>query len=1794
MIQTSVVTNVKNQNIDGLEDEELDGHIEGSDRMDDTVAIEMERIDETYEIKNSYARDRKKPAHLLDGHMFVKRGEVNAILGPSGSGKTTMMTMAGCMCDYSISTYGEVRFNGKKKHKLDHALDIAYMPQHDDLELLSELTGREFIQFTVAKSMTDEKRNGMTDEEIVEDIINTFNMREFTNRPLRKLSGGQRQRIRIAEVLVRRAAYTFFDEPTTGLDANTAPNIIKAIKNYAEKHNIGVVISIHQPSDSMCKEFHNIFIMAEGVTVYGGLYGNSLFECLDKEAMELQEQEAIERGERNDNPVRIAYTDEICKSGISMPDFIASITSKEVSHYKNEDLQRQKEVIGRLIKAKRKRAIERAEEYNTVIGVKDYDCDMKPSISQVWNNIVTGIKVYLSKAGVIQRMFLTSLFVLGTIIITYAMFKQKVKYVNGIEMIMTKTTPEQKFTDTFMGIHTVSTEGIIMGIEPKGLRMLIGFTKATNMMVLFALMSIGVYLYIKQMLRYISRDGKIRRSSPVNTYLSMLLFHACTMGLFITIVIFSMVVICTKKTSIEFSVLEYLKFFGWIYGWVMLTFHQLLFLCTTLNLEGGSPGAMATIGKIVFFCIAFIAFFEGIVGPILSGLLKKFMDIAQIFPEETAGNILKLTFKSWLGRIATGDDNIVDVSGETMSIPNLIPPLRCTFFTGFGFLPSWLLQILRWVWMFLTPINTFLNYAKYSLLPAEIQDVVVKNSGTIYGTIHPNIRSLGYAFFSAFGFAVFMIGFLCVSTCFIIRNLLNDCTHNQRIEIAGNDGKKQVIEEKRKGGEEQQNQGEKDDENENEIDENQEEQENEIKESTKSWFSRSGPLFASVSFILVLFVVVSMVIILCMNKISNGNDSNVKKYIHDETKKIIINNLKDIAVITSKVNPDLITKIINNHISENKEATEEQNAAITNINSTNQEQIKEVKNFEKSILQIMNAKIDSREQNENLKDTNDYRWKSIEARDYFKANIKVLKENNGMQWQKTESNNGIDDPTFETFLYNADLQIEPFIDEYKHKLGKKLNHNLLNELKERKKEYKVVDEIISEIRQDCSLMKGMDELTFKAIEKNMSRCKDEMKENRIMKIDLEKEIKRILSIDDLYLHHKDKIFICLMMFKGTRDMEEIFDIIRSQDGYTEDMINHAKKMFKKQRMIDIAVEKIGCQLKVHNNSCEGIAKEISNEIIEREVEEQIKEERRKAGEITLNKIKLDIIKHTIINRIKKQSKSNNNSINEKIFNDIHNNDIINFKSNEEIELNQDKYNSLNGFNNEKEKNLLLGIIQTEINMHNNVNSVKSKKAEQEKNIKSVLEEIKENVKNIEAGLSRFIRGGLLTTSIINQFNKRCNLIKNPPIEAILMILDEEIRKEKNENLKNEFNNNGINFKNVEEYIKEEEMIGNEKIFEIIREKINEEKPYDKKIQSAVKQILENNDGDEYDKITEVIKSNLQEGRVFYKNIIDGDSLVAINQDVYSNIFLNALINAENELFEQIPYFVVQSMILSKTGKKEASTSQINDYIDENSSNYNEYYADAFEQIGGTFGLKGVFKAGGYDFSHSKYFANRNNFGESYTKLVDELYKFISNEHLSNEHIRSSGIDKCLRSIVKFSQIINPQKQREMQQKTGGTRKLYEAMDPRHKELFDLMLSKNFFDKNVINIIDYINKYESGGKLAKASSFMKSMSNAYQTLDTLLKAAGKNQNIDKLFNSKELNDVIGMCVEYISNKQNERVNTWYLRVYYEFMVKGFKTELDKMTEKINEEINEKKMPMSVIANKTPGSKSGQKNILNYLA
>ncbi|KAI2466210.1 P-loop containing nucleoside triphosphate hydrolase protein [Annulohypoxylon bovei var. microspora] len=205
----------------------------------------------------------------------LKPGTLTAILGGSGSGKTTLLnTVAERMFSSRLSRTGTATFNGQEGV---HSVRHAYVMQQDIL--LPTLTVRETLRYSANLRLppptTEEERMRIVEEVILElglkDCANT----RIGNSQHRGCSGGEKRRTSIGVQLLANPSILFLDEPTTGLDATSAYQLVRTLKALASKGRT-VITTIHQPRSEIWDLFDNLIILSKGSPVYSG----SMKECI--------------------------------------------------------------------------------------------------------------------------------------------------------------------------------------------------------------------------------------------------------------------------------------------------------------------------------------------------------------------------------------------------------------------------------------------------------------------------------------------------------------------------------------------------------------------------------------------------------------------------------------------------------------------------------------------------------------------------------------------------------------------------------------------------------------------------------------------------------------------------------------------------------------------------------------------------------------------------------------------------------------------------------------------------------------------------------------------------------------------------------------------------------------------------------------------------------------------------------------------------------------------------------------------------------------------------------------------------------------------------------------------------------------------------------------------------------------------------------------------------------------------------------------------------------------------------
>ena len=169
-------------------------------------------------------------------NLNIHENEFVTLLGPSGCGKTTTLRILG---GFTSPDKGRVVFDGKEITQIPpnkRQLNTVFQKY----ALFTHMTIAENIAFGLKikkkpKSYIDDK---------IRYALKLVNLDGYENRMPDSLSGGQQQRIAIARAIVNSPKIILADEPTGALDAATAGEIIRLLKQQNEK-GITVIVVTH-------------------------------------------------------------------------------------------------------------------------------------------------------------------------------------------------------------------------------------------------------------------------------------------------------------------------------------------------------------------------------------------------------------------------------------------------------------------------------------------------------------------------------------------------------------------------------------------------------------------------------------------------------------------------------------------------------------------------------------------------------------------------------------------------------------------------------------------------------------------------------------------------------------------------------------------------------------------------------------------------------------------------------------------------------------------------------------------------------------------------------------------------------------------------------------------------------------------------------------------------------------------------------------------------------------------------------------------------------------------------------------------------------------------------------------------------------------------------------------------------------------------------------------------------------------------------------------------------------------
>jgi len=161
------------------------------------------------------------------------RGTVTVVQGANGSGKSTLLWLLALLAH---PTRGDIRYGAYGTDRTDDLRGRIGFVAHQ-LQLYPGLSGHENLVLAA-------KLQGIPyADKRATDLGEALSLFEYWNRPLRTYSRGQAQRVAIARALLHEPRLLLMDEPSTGLDVQSAQALLRLIEQEKQDGAIVIVVS---------------------------------------------------------------------------------------------------------------------------------------------------------------------------------------------------------------------------------------------------------------------------------------------------------------------------------------------------------------------------------------------------------------------------------------------------------------------------------------------------------------------------------------------------------------------------------------------------------------------------------------------------------------------------------------------------------------------------------------------------------------------------------------------------------------------------------------------------------------------------------------------------------------------------------------------------------------------------------------------------------------------------------------------------------------------------------------------------------------------------------------------------------------------------------------------------------------------------------------------------------------------------------------------------------------------------------------------------------------------------------------------------------------------------------------------------------------------------------------------------------------------------------------------------------------------------------------------------------------
>ncbi|NJE11321.1 ABC transporter ATP-binding protein [Thermococcus sp. MAR1] len=271
-------------------------------------AIETEGLRKSYPKKIPLPFRKVEWVEAVKGVSFkVKKGELFGLLGPNGAGKTTTIKMLTTLLEPSGGTARVLGLDIRRDaREIRRRINLVAEGERTLYWRLSAYENLKYFARIYYVPKSEEK-------ERIESLLKLVGLWERRNDLVMNFSRGMKQRLAIAKALINDPEVLFLDEPTLGLDVQSAIFVREFVKRLVKEEGKTVLLTTHYMAEAeeLCDR---IAIIDHGRIIAMDTPGGLKRLVKDEETVEIRVRELNPKSLK-ESPFSMAVVEEDASAG---------------------------------------------------------------------------------------------------------------------------------------------------------------------------------------------------------------------------------------------------------------------------------------------------------------------------------------------------------------------------------------------------------------------------------------------------------------------------------------------------------------------------------------------------------------------------------------------------------------------------------------------------------------------------------------------------------------------------------------------------------------------------------------------------------------------------------------------------------------------------------------------------------------------------------------------------------------------------------------------------------------------------------------------------------------------------------------------------------------------------------------------------------------------------------------------------------------------------------------------------------------------------------------------------------------------------------------------------------------------------------------------------------------------------------------------------------------------------------------------------------------------------------------